>query len=233
MTTVALGDDHVLFLEALVPLLERRGITVVGVTNTLVDLRRLVQEKDPDLCLLDRHFDADQEKNGVADILDANPRTKVIMLTADPSGDTVFDALQSGALGYVHKTRGLEHLITAIDRVAAGELLIDVPSRWQDNRACVRGAETRRLAEHLTGRERQCLALLVEGQGTDVMAKRLRVSTATVRSHVQAVLTKLGVHSRLEAASLAVRHALVDPIADSIPASPASPRLAKAGVWTA
>jgi two-component system nitrate/nitrite response regulator NarL len=233
MTTVALGDDHVLFLEALVPLLERRGITVVGVANTLLDLRRLVQEKNPDLCLLDRHFDADQETNGVAEILGANPRTKVIMLTADPSGDTVFDALQSGAVGYVHKTRGLEHLIAAIDRVAAGEVLIDVPSRWQETPRRAHGSETRRLAEHLTGRERQCLALLVEGQGTDVMAKRLSVSTATVRSHVQAVLTKLGVHSRLEAASLAVRHALVDPVADAIPVAPATPRLPKVGVRTA
>jgi two-component system, NarL family, nitrate/nitrite response regulator NarL len=70
--------------------------------------------------------------------------------------------------------------------------------------------DARRLASHLTGRERQCLALLVEGLDTAGIARRLAVSQATVRAHVQSVLTKLGVHSRLEAASFAVRHHLLD-----------------------
>ena len=66
------------------------------------------------------------------------------------------------------------------------------------------------LAEHLTGREWQCLAMLVEGLNTTAMTARLGVSRTTVRTHVQALLTKLGVHSRLEAASLAVRYRLLD-----------------------
>nr|WP_275404311.1 helix-turn-helix transcriptional regulator [Pseudonocardia acidicola] len=65
------------------------------------------------------------------------------------------------------------------------------------------------MARHLTARERECLALLVEGLGTKAMARRLGVATTTVRSHVQATLTKLGTHSRLEAAALAVRYDLV------------------------
>jgi two-component system, NarL family, nitrate/nitrite response regulator NarL len=71
--------------------------------------------------------------------------------------------------------------------------------------------EGRRLASHLTGRERQCLALLVEGLDTVAIARKLAVSQATVRAHIQSVLTKLGVHSRLEAASFAVRYHLLDP----------------------
>ncbi len=67
-----------------------------------------------------------------------------------------------------------------------------------------------RLAAYLTIRERQCLQLLVEGLDTAQMAVRLGVSPATVRTHVQSLLTKLGVHSRLEAASLAVRHRLLE-----------------------
>ena len=67
-----------------------------------------------------------------------------------------------------------------------------------------------RLAAYLTIRERQCLGLLVEGLDTAQMAVRLGVSPATVRTHVQSLLTKLGVHSRLEAASLAVRHRLLE-----------------------
>lgn len=66
------------------------------------------------------------------------------------------------------------------------------------------------LAAYLTIGERQCLRLLVEGRDTAQMAVRLGVSPATVRTHVQSLLTKLGVHSRLEAASLAVRHRLLE-----------------------
>jgi len=70
--------------------------------------------------------------------------------------------------------------------------------------------ELRLLATYLTPRELECLALLASGFGTTLIARRLGVSTMTIRSHVQAVLTKLGVHSRLEAASLAIRYGLVD-----------------------
>jgi two-component system, NarL family, nitrate/nitrite response regulator NarL len=71
-------------------------------------------------------------------------------------------------------------------------------------------ADARRLASYLTVRERECLALIAEGLGTDAMAKRLGVSNTTVRTHSQRLLTKLGVHSRLEAASLAIRYSLLD-----------------------
>ncbi|MGH3753399.1 MAG: helix-turn-helix domain-containing protein [Pseudonocardiaceae bacterium] len=71
-------------------------------------------------------------------------------------------------------------------------------------------SEARRLAAHLTARERECLVLLIEGLGTRAMTLRLGVSTTTVRSHVQGLLTKLGVHSRLEAAAFAVRYDLVE-----------------------
>jgi two-component system, NarL family, nitrate/nitrite response regulator NarL len=70
-------------------------------------------------------------------------------------------------------------------------------------------ADAHRLAGYLTNRERECLALLVDGLSSDAIAERLGVSITTVRTHVQAVLTKLGVHSRLEAASFAVRHSLL------------------------
>jgi two-component system nitrate/nitrite response regulator NarL len=73
-----------------------------------------------------------------------------------------------------------------------------------------RSDDARRLAAFLTGRERECLNLLVEGLDTSSIATKLGVSAATVRTHVQSVLTKLGVHSRLEAASYAVRYGLLD-----------------------
>jgi DNA-binding NarL/FixJ family response regulator len=98
-------------------------------------------------------------------------------------------------------------LVAGIDRVLDGETIVDIPAepsvRWPE-----RADSTHRLAAHLTGRELECLAMLVEGLDTAAMVARLGVSRTTIRTHIQAVLTKLGVHSRLEAASVAVRYGL-------------------------
>ena len=90
-----------------------------------------------------------------------------------------------------------------------GEVVVDVP-QVQSPRRSPEPNQALRLASHLTGRERECLMMLVEGLDTAAMVGRLGVSRTTVRTHLQAVLTKLGVHSRLEAASFAVRHRLPD-----------------------
>jgi DNA-binding NarL/FixJ family response regulator len=88
-------------------------------------------------------------------------------------------------------------------------VVVDVPKAPGTRRPPQQDA-ARRLAAFLTGRERQCLTLLVEGLDTTGMAAKLGVSQATVRTHVQSLLTKLGVHSRLEAASFAVRYRLLE-----------------------
>jgi DNA-binding CsgD family transcriptional regulator len=89
-----------------------------------------------------------------------------------------------------------------------GEVVVNVPSR--PARRLSRPDQAEGLAALLTCRERQCLLMLVEGLDTAAMVARLGVSRTTVRTHLQAVLTKLGVHSRLEAASFAVRYGLPD-----------------------
>jgi two-component system, NarL family, nitrate/nitrite response regulator NarL len=119
-------------------------------------------------------------------------------------------ALEYGAVGYVHKSRGVAALITAIRRVMNGEIVVDVPTGGRPRRSDD-DAEAHRLAAYLTARERECLGLLVEGLGTREMGTQLGVSVPTVRTHVQALLTKLGVHSRLEAASFAVRNSVLRP----------------------
>ena len=137
------------------------------------------------------------------------PFTKVLVLSADSDADGVLEALKSGASGYVHKTRGVTALTAAIDRILRGEVVVDVPESASAKRSPQRRG-MRRLAEFLTTRERQCLQFLVDGLDTAQMAERLGVSSATVRTHVQSLLTKLGAHSRLEAASLAVRYRLLE-----------------------
>jgi DNA-binding NarL/FixJ family response regulator len=211
MATIVIGDDHRLFADALGTVLTQQGFTVLAVEPALAATIAAVALTHPDLCLLDRHFADGEGTRAIADVRRAGGgATKVIMLTADHDPEGMGFAMASGAAGYVHKSCGLAALVAAIRRAYAGdqvELLSPPPGR----RAPLgRDMDAVRLASFLTQRERQCLALLADGYGTAAMAQRLGVSAATVRTHVQAVLTKLGVHSRLQAASLAVQNSLVD-----------------------
>jgi DNA-binding NarL/FixJ family response regulator len=209
MTSLVLSDDHGVFLDAMAAILSQQGYTVT-VSDTIPGTLEAVQQRKPDVCLLDRYFAEADSMEFVRELLDASPGTKVLVLSADPGIDGILYALQAGAAGYLHKTRGIAALTTAIDRVRHGEIVVDVPRTVCRRRE--RGPDDPHwLAAYLTSRERDCLGFLVQGLGTSAIAARLHVSRATVRTHIQAVLTKLGVHSRLEAASLAVRYQLLGP----------------------
>ncbi len=207
---VVIGDDHAVFLDALACVLAEQGCTVTKST-TISGTVSAVRQRQPDVCLVDRHFAAGQDGLGaLGDISGACPRTKVLILSADGNSDSIMRAMRAGAAGYVHKTRGVSVLKQTIERVLRGEIVIEVPAAPGIRPQLAQQRDALRLAAYLTARERQCLELLVEGQDTAAMISRLGVSAATVRTHVQALLTKLGVHSRLEAAAFAVQHGLLD-----------------------
>ncbi|HEY2764378.1 MAG TPA: response regulator transcription factor [Pseudonocardiaceae bacterium] len=207
MTNIVLGDDHTIFVESLVSILLSEGFSVPAAAASLQETIEAVHTHRPEVCLLDRHFADGDGVAAIGDVRAANPGTRVLVLTADRDTDAMLRAIKMGATGYVHKTWGIHALIEAVKRVVAGDIVIDAP-RQHRQRPLI--TEARRLATHLTTRERECLALLVEGLDTRGMTDRLGVSATTIRSHVQGVLSKLGVHSRLEAASLAVRYNLVE-----------------------
>ena len=209
MTSLVLSDDHGVFLDAMATVLSQHGYTVT-VSRTITGTLEAVRQRKPDVCLLDRYFAGTDSMEIVGELLDASSDTKILVLSADPGIDGVLRALKAGAAGYLHKTRGIAAVTTAIDRVRHGEIVVDVPRTMPRQREQGRD-DLRRLAAYLTSRERDCLGFLVEGLDTSAIAARFGISRATVRTHIQAVLTKLGVHSRLEAASLAVRYQLLGP----------------------
>jgi two-component system, NarL family, nitrate/nitrite response regulator NarL len=207
---VVIGDDHAVFLDALAVVLSSDGWTVTK-ARTIEDTVAAVSTQHPDVCLMDRHFAAGLD--GLAalrDLLGVSPRTKVLILSADGNTDSVMRAMRAGAAGYVHKTRSVSVLKKTIERVLRGEVVVEVPAGSAIHPQLARQRDAMRLAGCLTTRERQCLELLVAGQDTAAMVSSLGVSAATVRTHVQALLTKLGAHSRLEAAAFAVRTGLLD-----------------------
>lgn len=203
-----LGDDQAIFLDALASVLREHGYEVGAVARSTPEMMALVRHQRPDACLVDRaNLDA---------IGQASQATTVVVLSADSDPEAAEQALAAGASGYLHQSRGIEVLVTALERILNGEQVVDVPGRMNRRPGSATHADT--LAAALTQRERECLALLVAGLDTTAMMRELGVSRTTVRTHLQAVLSKLDVHSRLEAASFAVRHNLVE-APDATPAA--------------
>jgi DNA-binding NarL/FixJ family response regulator len=226
---LVLGDDHLVFLDALSTVLSQHGYVVNAVARNAPQMVALVRRDRPDACLIDRNTPLEDDAHTITQILAANRGTSVVVLGASAGREAVGRALDAGAAGYLHQSRGIGALISALERVLRGEVVVDVPHVPAPRRSAEPN-QALRLASHLTGRERECLMMLVDGLDTAAMVERLGVSRTTVRTHLQAVLTKLGVHSRLEAASFAVRHRLPDLWAagEGLPAAAAAVRPAGA-----
>lgn len=230
MTEVVIGDDHAIFLDALSDVLSRDGWMVTKAT-TIEDTVAAVSARQPGVCLMDRHFAAGRDGLGaLRDLFAVSPLTKVLILSADGDTDSIMQAMRAGAVGYVHKTRSVTVLNRTIERVLDGDVVVEVPAGPAIRHQLARQREAMRLARCLTARERQCLELLVAGQDTAAMVSSLGVSAATIRTHVQALLTKLGAHSRLEAAAFAVRHGLLDERAGRADLAGSYPALASAAL---
>jgi DNA-binding NarL/FixJ family response regulator len=209
--------------------LSQHGYGVGAVARSSQEMVALVRSERPELCLVDRHAPMDDDAETIGRLRAASGHTSVVVVSAHPGREAAGLAVDAGASGYLHQSRGIGALVTALERVLAGEVVVDVPDASPPARRSAEPNQALRLAGHLTSRERECLLMLVEGLDTVAMVTRLGVSRTTVRTHLQSVLTKLGVHSRLEAASFAVRHRLPDLWSgDSLPAAaPARAGLAR------
>ena len=207
---VVLADDHVLLLDALAGVLQDGGHRVLATATTCRIMSEQVKAFRPDVCITEARFADGDCVELLGELMADSLNTKLVVLTSDSSTDTMQRALQSGAAAVIHKSRRLAVLLDVLRRVADGEVVVQGPfTRPPVLRAA--SAQVRQLSAYLTSRELECLALLTEGMDTEAMSRHLGVSPTTVRSHIQAVLTKLGVHSRLEAASVAVRLGLGTP----------------------
>ncbi|WP_233158183.1 response regulator transcription factor [Actinokineospora bangkokensis] len=202
-----LCDGHAVVAEALAPALGGHGFLVRPVT-TLAGALAAVRDCGPRVLVVERALPDGDALAALPSFAAAAPGTRVVVLTGAADGASVRRALAAGAAGYLHKTCAVRDLAHALHRVLDGEVVVEVPT-GRAPRQAPDTAAAHALAAHLTPRERECLALLVEGAGTAAMASGLGVSATTVRTHVRALLTKLGVHSRVEAAALAVRHRLL------------------------
>lgn len=205
---ILIVDDHEMFVEALVGLLEQEpGMQVVGTARTIGYALTMVRRCEPDVVLMDHLLPDGEGTDATARIVAMLPATKVVMVTQFADDGVFMAALDAGCAGYVTKDKSAKDLLEAIRAVAEGEAAIP---QGMLGRVLPRLRSVRQAPRiDLTPREREILRLLAQGLQTNEIAAQLALSQSTVRNHTQNVLVKLGAHSKLEAVATAVRSGIV------------------------
>ena len=214
---VLIADDQALVRAGFRKILDSEpGIEVVAEASDGIEATDLADRLRPDIVLMDirmPRLDGIAATQRIVASAPAGPR--VLMLTTYGLDDYVFEALRAGASGFLVKDAPPEHLVAAVDTVAAGEALLDpavtravIDEFVRRSPAAPRpGTEL----DQLTERELEVLKLLTRGQSNAEIAKTLVVSDATVKTHVTHVLMKLGVRDRVQAVIYAYEAGLVRP----------------------
>jgi two-component system nitrate/nitrite response regulator NarL len=207
---VLLIDDHALFRTGLQELLTQRGIEVVGATGDGREGIALASRERPDVILLDLRMPEPSGIEVLREMRASGLQMPIVMLTTSNEERDLVECLRNGAQGYLIKDMEPEELVTALNEIIGGKTVI-APDLTGVLARVVRHGDTPTpagpgLFSELTPREAEILCLLAEGQSNKVIARNLGISDGTVKLHVKAILRKLGVHSRVEAAVIAVEN---------------------------
>lgn len=203
-------DDQRLFAEALQGVLERLGLRATVATCGSDGLVFAGRDR-PDLVLVDLGLRDSDGLDVGRKILQCSPETAVIAVTVCMDRTMFGAAEEAGFLGVVPMDASLSDFVDAVMSALEGRRLMPRASAPGPSFIKTRSRDIELLAAQLTPREWQVLELLVDGRAGSEISKGLGIGCNTVRTHIQSVLTKLQVHSRLEAAGFAVRNGLVPP----------------------
>lgn len=211
---IVLVDDHTLFRSGLKALLSRQNdFEIVGEAADGLEGVKLVEQVRPDLVLLDLDMPTMNGHEALAQILGYDPNMAVLMLTVSEDGDDLAECMRLGARGYLLKKIDADFLLQSIRHAVNGDSVISpemtsklVMKLRRDNFHAP--AAMAPDVESLTPRERQTLAWLARGVSNKEIARALDLAESTVKVHVQSVLRKLNIKSRVQAAVFAVEHHL-------------------------
>ena len=211
---ILLIDDHALFRIGLRELLERRGIEVVDAIGDCEFGIQQVIELQPDVVLLDMRMPQMSGIEVLRQLRERQQSMSISMLTTSRDEKDVIESLQSGAQGYLLKDMEPDDLIMALNDIMQGKTVV-APELTGVLAKDLQGEIADRDEKHdifseLTPRESEILCHLAEGQSNKVIANHLGISDGTVKLHVKSILRKLSVHSRVEAAVIAVEKQLCD-----------------------
>ncbi|MFF9349519.1 response regulator transcription factor [Streptomyces sp. NPDC014734] len=209
-------DDHRLLAEALASALKLRGHRVLAAAAPTAGAAELVISRAPEVCLFGTAAPAEPGVfDPIARIRRERPQVAVVVLGPVPSPRGIAAAFAAGAAGYVRHDERMEGVERAMAKARAGEaavspLLLQGAFAELLDPVAAPDDEGQRLLRMLTPREVEVLVRVAEGEDTRLIAAGMRIASSTARTHVQRVLMKLGVGSRLEAAALAARTGLLD-----------------------
>lgn len=208
---ILLIDDHTLFRSGIKALLQRQtDFEVVGEASDGLEGVKLVEQTPADIVLLDIDMPSMNGLEALAQIRESHPQLAVLMLTVSEDFDTLAESLRLGAKGYLLKNVDQEFLLRSIRSVCSGNSVMSPQMMTKfvthmahhDNNE-QRGTGTQ---ETLTRRERETLGWLARGYSNKEIARTLNLAESTVKVHVQSILRKLGLTSRVQAAIYAIEN---------------------------
>ena len=211
---VLVVDDHRMFAEALEMLLAgEEGVEIAGAVPTGEEALEVVARVSPHVVLMDIDLPGVDGIEATRRIREMSPLTQVVIITAYQEPAVMARAIEAGACGFVPKTETADQLVGVIRGAAAGEMVLpagDIRAVLGKLQAAQRArTDAGRLIDQLTSREVQILQAIAQGSSTKEVAESLFISQLTVQTHVKNILAKLGVHSKLEAVTFALRHEVV------------------------
>jgi DNA-binding NarL/FixJ family response regulator len=212
---ILLVDDHVLFRKGIASLLSgREDFAIVGEANDGIEAVTLAQQTLPDVILMDVNMPRQNGIETVKVIKREMPHVQIVMLTVSDDDSHLFEAIKSGAKGYLLKNLEPQELYTMLDRLRHGEAAISgamaakiLREFREEERGQDKGSE---LVDELTAREIEVLEQVVTGASNKEIADTLHITENTVKIHLRNILEKLHVHNRIQAAVYAVREGLVE-----------------------
>jgi len=205
---LVLCDDNRILCEALASVLQARGHLVLAIATSASDSITAVATNRPDACLLDLRFPDGNGLDVARAIRHRYPETKIVVLTRVTDPAVLSEAKKIGVEGFLRKDQRSGTLTGALEAVSSGEVAFSLgPSRRPSVRSMPSPGEDP--LQKLTPRESQVLQRIVAGQSTGQMAREMNVATSTLYSHIGRMMTKLGAHSRVQAAAIASRGPVV------------------------
>jgi two-component system response regulator DevR len=216
MISVAMIEDHQILVDSLSLMLRYESdIDFLGSASSVSNGHNLIKETTPDVLLLDVGLPDGSGLDLIPEVNQVSPDTNIVVLTSLSDEATLMRVIDSGISGFVSKNSQLSELMDTIRKAAEGEivmptsLLVGLLMRLPRNKAAAYQEE--KGWERLTVREQEVLELLASGKTGSEIAEDLHIAPLTVRTHIRNLMSKLGVHSRLEAVTFAMKNGLIDP----------------------
>jgi DNA-binding NarL/FixJ family response regulator len=211
---ILLVDDHATIRDALASSFEEEeGFEIAGQAGSMAEARRILSQESVDMAVIDLGLPDGYGADLIKEVREKNPQSQALVLSASLDRAQIAGAVEQGAAGVLNKTAHLDEVVGAVRHLRAGETLMPL-----EVVELLRYASTRReedydasqAIEKLTPREIEVLQALAEGFDSEQIAERLHISLRTEPNHTANILSKLEVHSQLQALVFALRHGVVD-----------------------